>query len=78
MGSEEIYKRPGKVENKQIGKLDSKLLVRENSNKRVTLKENLQEIYDYVTVDHESWVLLKQWYGYDYSVPLKMNRKETN
>mmetsp|Transcript_32899 Transcript_32899/g.37679 ORF Transcript_32899/g.37679 Transcript_32899/m.37679 type:complete len:83 (+) Transcript_32899:183-431(+) len=59
---EEIYKRPGKIENRDIIT---------NADEKITLKPNLQEIYDYVIVDYNSWILLKSWYGCDFQVQLK-------
>ena len=61
---DDLYKRPGKIINKDI------VIAHDD---KVYLRPNLQEIYDYVTVDFESWFLLKEWYGYDYSVPVKPN-----
>ena len=37
---------------------------------KAQLKPNLQEIYDYVTVDENSWKLLSSWYGFDHSIKI--------
>jgi len=68
IGEEELYKIPSRILNSNIVKFE---------NSRVYLKENLQEIYDYIVVDYYSWILLSGWYGYDYSVPVKMPRQQS-
>lgn len=58
--TEEAYERPGKIWNNKIASL-----AKDGS---VKLKDNLQEIYDYVKVNEEAWSYLKAWFGCDYEI----------
>jgi hypothetical protein len=60
MLTEDMYKRPGKIINKEI--------VTFSENGMFKLKDNLQELYDYIKVNEQAWEQLKDWYGCDYEV----------
>lgn len=58
--TEEAYEKPGKISNNKIASI-----AKDGS---VKLRDNLQEIYDYVKVNEEAWSYLKAWYGCDYEI----------
>ena len=52
---QELYERPGQIINKDIYQLDDDY--------DIELKNNLQEMYDYVKVNLSAWKFFKRWYN---------------
>ena len=69
-----IYNRPGKISN-------NFLIDPESFNKyKYSLKESLQEFYDYVVVSSNTWDYLSSWYNYDFAISkeLAQNISDSN
>ena len=66
--TEDLYERPGKIENIDLAQL--------NSQNEYELIPNVWEAYDYVVVDINVWDHFKRWYGYDVEIVLE-NEKES-
>jgi len=57
----ELYDRPDRINNSEICEYSDEYLA-------FTLKNNVQELYDYIRVNHLVWRYIKRWYGYDHEV----------
>ena len=45
---------------------------------KVRLKQNLQEMHDYITVPMNGWNYLASWYNYDFTISKELAQSITN
>ena len=56
-----VYSKPGKIINNSISEYN-------HESETITLKQGMQEVYDYVLINSKGWKYLTSWYGSDHPV----------
>lgn len=57
----DLYEKPDRICNSDICEFDQEY-------QEFVLKNEVQELYDYISINPLVWKYVKRWYGYDHEV----------